>query len=171
MHGTAVAELTLADAERLVHRAMALWDNADDNLSLSDETGKLLLQIRDLPGDELAQATSDGLVLDVNAAGWDWFVDTTPAKDEEFLRDVDGTLLARHGGPAAGAVDLLSVLAHELGHLRGLGHVHGDSHNVMAPTLSVGERRLPPSAPAHQAATDQVFQRFAIAALLASNQS
>jgi len=54
------------------------------------------------------------------------------------------------------------VLAHELGHLRGLGHYHGDARAVMSATLPHGVRRLP------QAAVDQVFERSAINRFLAS---
>jgi hypothetical protein len=150
----AAAELTLDAAERLLQRALALWDVADDTLSLRDGSGKLQLQIRDLPSDEIARATVDGLWLDADAAGVGWFVDATPEENEEFLRDIDGTWFAHRGGLAADQVDLLSVLAHELGHLRGLGHEHGDAHQVMSPTLPLGVRRLPPSTPVHQAAVD-----------------
>ncbi len=150
----AAAELTLDAAERLLQRALALWDVDDDTLSLRDGSGKLQLQIRDLPSDEIARATVDGLWLDADAAGVGWFVDATPEENEEFLRDIDGTWFAHRGGLAADQVDLLSVLAHELGHLRGLGHEHGDAHQVMSPTLPLGVRRLPPSTPVHQAAVD-----------------
>ena len=109
---------------------------------MMDGLDGLSLQIRDLPGEQLAQATEDGLALDVNAAGWGWFVDGTPEDDEEFLRGLDGDLFALDGGPAAGQVDLLTVLAHELGHVRGLGHDHQDPQAVMSPTLPIGVRRF-----------------------------
>ena len=131
------ADLTLDAVQQLVQRAIALWDADDD-----DDLEGLSLQIRDLPGEQLAQATEDGLAVDVNAAGWGWFVDGTPEDDEEFLRGLDGDLFALDGGPAAGQVDLLTVLAHELGHVRGLGHDHQDPQAVMAPTLPVGVRRF-----------------------------
>lgn len=43
---------------------------------------------------------------------------------------------------AADGVDLLTVLAHELGHLLGLDHVEVES-DLMADILARGERRLP----------------------------
>jgi hypothetical protein len=62
-------------------------------------------------------------------------------------------------GPAAERVDLLSVLAHELGHLLGHGHQHDDPHDVMSDTLQAGVRRLPQP---YQAAVDQAFEDSAI---------
>ena len=44
---------------------------------------------------------------------------------------------------AAGRVDLLSVVTHELGHV--LGYDHDDPFDVMGATLSLGVRRLPTS--------------------------
>ena len=67
---------------------------------------------------------------------------------------IDGDVVRALRRAAAGQVDLLTVLAHELGHLRGLGHEHGDAHQVMSPTLPLGVRRLPPSTPVYQAAVD-----------------
>ena len=160
----AQAELTLDAAEQLVQRAIALWDADDNDVSLDNGLENLSLQIRDLPGSQLAQATADGLVLDVDAAGWGWFVDGTPEDDEEFLHGLGSDLFALDGSSAAGQVDLLSVLAHELGHVRGLGHDHQDPQAVMSPTLPLGVRRLP------QTAVDQVFQQTDVRRFLASGR-
>jgi hypothetical protein len=75
-------------------------------------------------------------VLSPNAAGYGWFVDATPGQDEEF--GADGAALA--GGPAAGRMDLLSVVLHELGHLA--GRADDDGTDLMAGTLALGTRRL-----------------------------
>jgi hypothetical protein len=58
--------------------------------------------------------------LDANAAGYGWSLD-----------------LAR--GPAAGQVDLMSAVMHELGHVLGYQHVD-DIHDVMFSSLSPGIR-------------------------------
>jgi hypothetical protein len=67
-------------------------------------------------------------------------VDLTPDNDNEFVRDKNGNLAAVDGGPAAGKMDLLSVVQHELGHLMGLDHVDGAVGYVMSPMLDAGER-------------------------------
>jgi hypothetical protein len=63
------------------------------------------------------------IVIDNDAAGWGWHVDTSTP-------------------PASGRVDLLSTVLHELGHIIGLDHDdHADS--PMAAALGSGTRHLP----------------------------
>ena len=58
--------------------------------------------------------------------------------------DVD-LLWALEDGPAYGSMDLLTVIAHELGHLLGLEHDDSHDHglDLMDATLEAGVRRLP----------------------------
>ena len=49
--------------------------------------------------------------------------------------------MAMRGGAAAGQIDLLTVLAHELGHLIGFGHNSEPGH-LMSETLAPGKRLL-----------------------------
>ncbi len=76
------------------------------------------------------------ITVDADASGYGWYVDTTPGNSSEFGR-------GRGHGTAAGAVDLLTVLTHELGHLVGHSEIFGDSNDVMGIALPVGVRRLP----------------------------
>jgi hypothetical protein len=89
---------------------------------------KARLVIADLPDNLLARTDGNRITLDINAAGYGWFIDRTPRSDSEFLS----------GAPAG--MDLLSVLAHELGHVAGLDHA---DTGVMTPTLAPGVRILP----------------------------
>jgi hypothetical protein len=69
--------------------------------------------------------------IDDDAAGQGWYIDASPADDSEF---------AASEGPAAGKVDLLTILMHELGHI--LGKEHKDE-GLMDELLAPGIRRRP----------------------------
>jgi hypothetical protein len=90
--------------------------------------------------------TSDVVQIDSNAGGFGWFIDPTPADNSEFGHaGASGSLMATGSSPAAGKMDLLTVVMHELGHVLGLGDVNTADNpgDIMDETLSPGVRRLP----------------------------
>ncbi|MDD2761250.1 MAG: tandem-95 repeat protein, partial [Methylomonas sp.] len=101
----------------------------------------------DITGSTLAQTTGEGLnvqiTFDTDAAGYGWFVDSTPSLTEEFLPTSNPyEWVAKAGSEAEGKMDLLSVWLHELGHALGMGH-SAEGGDFMAATLSPGVRLLP----------------------------
>jgi hypothetical protein len=102
------------------------------------------VRVRDLGGDLLGLAGGGTITLDDNAAGHGWFADPTPLEDEEF-RAADHVFAALADGPAAGRMDMLTVLMHELGHLAGLDDIDpaGASDRLMTESLPADIRRLP----------------------------
>ena len=44
------------------------------------------IRIVDLPGSRLGAAERNRILLDVNAAGYGWFIDSSPSDDREFQK-------------------------------------------------------------------------------------
>jgi len=97
----------------------------------------------DMMGLQIGGAVAGQIEIDDNAGGYGWFVDATPGDDSEYAGS--GTRLKADSGPAAGHVDLLTVLIHEFGHQIGLDDNYRADNGVdaMYGYMDVGERRLP----------------------------
>jgi hypothetical protein len=137
---TSSRPLAAADAELALVAALTIWEQAGADTSAA---AGATIEIVDLPGALLGEADGQAVRLDSDAAGYGWFVDATPFDDGEFAL-VGGRELRADASGAAGRIDLLTVVVHEVGHL--LGFDHGDAPQaggVMEPTLMPRVRRLP----------------------------
>jgi hypothetical protein len=92
----------------------------------------------------LTQPWADRVLISPDAAGYGWFTDVTPRGDKMFAPGATGSPRAElPGSAAAGRVDLLTVVLHEMAHLAGRPDEDGDAAggDLMAEALAPGVRR------------------------------
>jgi hypothetical protein len=136
--------LTLADLNSMVDAAIQRWVDAGATTAQIEAMRAVQFGVLDMAGIYVGTSNHGVVNIDVDGAGYGWFVDTTPGEDSEF--EGSGTrLTADAGGAAEGRLDLLTVLMHELGHQIGLDDVYvtSEGDDVMFGYMSVSERRLP----------------------------
>jgi hypothetical protein len=137
--GADPAPLTQQELRPIVAEAIASWAAAGLDPARLSALSRVAVGIADFPGPWLGMAFPGAIWIDRNAAGYGWSLD--PA------------------GPVPGKVDLLTVVAHELGHV--LGYADTDGSGLMGIYLDTGVRRLPdgsnpagpPAGPAPRAQT------------------
>ncbi|HYD37833.1 MAG TPA: cadherin-like domain-containing protein, partial [Allosphingosinicella sp.] len=136
--------LTMAELNSMVEAAIQRWIDAGATPAQVEAMRAVQFGIVDMAGIYVGTSEHGVINIDSDGAGYGWFVDTTPGEDSEF--EGSGTrLTADAGGAAAGKLDLLTVLMHELGHQIGLDdeYVTSEGDDVMFGYMRVGERRLP----------------------------
>jgi hypothetical protein len=134
--------LAEADVAPIVQEAISRWTDAGLDTIALQKLANVKTLIADLPGAKLAQVQDDTVVIDSDAAGYGWFVDSTPAADAEFTGDFDSKTLQATDPQAVDRIDLLTVVEHELGQIAGLDDLNTLADDVMSNTLGTGVRRL-----------------------------
>jgi len=138
--GSVVNEQQLAV---VVKEGVRRWLAAGES---AEELAGVRVAIADLPDLYLGQTHDKMIYIDADAAGYGWFIDTTPWDDAEFTsRIASAELKASDLGAPFERMDLLTLVMHELGHVLGHENVDVASHpqDLMAESLVVGVRRLP----------------------------
>jgi autotransporter-associated beta strand protein len=133
------SDLTQADLQPIIAEAIARWAAAGLDTATVARLSQVQFVIDDLDGCCLGKVEDDQIYLDVDAAGYGWFVDSTPTSDEEYASS-EGTAQAIDPR-AVDRIDLLTVVEHELGHIAGFDDLDSSADDVMAGILSAGVRR------------------------------
>ncbi|HET6237314.1 MAG TPA: hypothetical protein VFE41_20495 [Acetobacteraceae bacterium] len=138
--GSALSEKEL---EPIVVEAEAIWARVlgPDNAKLAILNG-ITVDIGTLSDGMIGLTQGDLITIDGTADGWGWFTNTSLAGNDEFdWISTPGVLTAEAGSAAAGEMDLLSTVLHEMGNAMGFREDTGQ--DVTGNVLAVGERRLP----------------------------
>jgi hypothetical protein len=157
--------LTQAELDAIAQAGIQRWAATGLSADQINYLEHVTYTISDLPGLYLGAATSGAVTVDVNAAGHGWFIDSNPLSDGAFGQNVNGDLFTTPSQAAAGHIDLLTTVMHEMGHELGLGDTYSLSTaaSLMYGYIVDGERRLPVAGETAGAVLGQVDGReFAI---------
>ncbi|MCA6125559.1 cadherin domain-containing protein [Bradyrhizobium sp. WSM 1704] len=149
--------LTQSQLDGVVAAAIAQWAAAGASAAQLAALHATTFSVADLaPGIVGAEQAPAHITIDVDADGHGWFIDPTPSDNSEFAHAANaaGTdLFADPTSPAAGHLDLLTAVSHELGHVLGLPDTatSSNANDLMHISLVDGERRMPDAADVAQA--------------------
>jgi hypothetical protein len=157
--------LSQAELDLILEAAIQRWAAAGASDEQIAAMRAVSVSVADLAGLTLGQSDVGSIVLDSDAAGWRWFIDSTPGDDSEYAGSGSRLLAADNLGLAGTRIDLLTVLTHELGHQIGLSDLSapGSGDELMFGTIGAGERRLPGSDDLAHAGSSPVAGAFAFA--------
>jgi Bacterial Ig domain/Dockerin type I domain len=141
--------LTQAELAPILSASIQRWEASGLTAAQDMQLHGVTAQIVNIKGGYLGQTLlgSSTIMVDDDGAGFGWYIDPTPMSDSEFPIMASSTRsYATPTSPAAGRMDLLTVVMHELGHVLGKDSLFGssDQNNLMYAYLTTGERRLPP---------------------------
>jgi Matrixin len=135
--------LTVADLQPVIQAAINSWQAAGLSAAGVQRLQAAQIQIAPLSNGWMAQTAGTQITLDPTAQGLGWYLDPTPNNTAEYPTQTALGLQASSGTPAANGVDLVTVLAHEMGHVLGLVDQTTQTNDVMYESLGVGVRRPP----------------------------
>ncbi len=135
--------ITQQEAQSLVPAAIAGWQAAGLDAAQLRKLASTQVLVGNLGSSILGEETLGVITINQTAAGDNWYVGAGSGSNQAFaLAGPRGELIATPGSAAANAVDLLTVLEHELGHVIGLAD-NTEIGDLMDITLGAGVRREP----------------------------
>ena len=165
-------DLSQAELNSVVAAAIAQWAHAGATPTQLAALAAITFSVADLSGNAIGEHSAGHIVIDTDAAGHGWYIDPTPSDSSEFAHaeNAAGTdLSADPASAAAGHLDLLTAVAHEMGHELGLPDLSGsaDAHELMYIDLADGERRLPDAGDVPLVNTSPLTPNIALGPLVA----
>jgi hypothetical protein len=144
--GPGAPSLTSEQLAGIVDAAVRRWSYGGLTPAEVATLNQTTVEIGDLPAGLLGSTTAAGIQVDWDAAGHGWYVDAAADDEAEFRHLLGSAELRATSGAAAGRMDLLSVVMHEMGHLLGLEDraEDGPPFGLMESSLPPATRRLPP---------------------------
>lgn len=130
--------------EPVVEEAVLRWADYGIGSKHISTLQDVEFRIADLAGSTIGLTFGNTIWLDIDAAGYGWFIDSTPWDDAEFSRRNTGSeLVAKRTSEAYGDIDLLTVVMHEMGHTLGFEDLtsEAESKDLMYEMLQSGVRR------------------------------
>ena len=153
--------LTQAELDIAVQWGIQHWIAAGisaDQLNVLQHT---TYEVGAVPSGWLGKSTPGHVSISADAAGYGWFIDPTPNDNSEFGNVVSATqAFTDPDQAAAGHMDLLTTVMHEMGVQLGLSDAYDPaaSSDLMFVQLTAGERRLPDAANVAQASEADIPQ-------------
>ncbi|MCE5303777.1 MAG: hypothetical protein LLF97_11820 [Planctomycetaceae bacterium] len=133
---SSAATLTEAELDSIVAEAINRL-SAELGSYVASTLASVNVKIASLDGATLGETAGTTILIDDDAAGYGWFVDSTPSDDAEYAAVTGSTAMAAlKGSAAATRVDLLTTVMHEMEHVLGYGHSSG----LMSDKLGAGVR-------------------------------
>ncbi len=137
--------VTQAQVQALLPEAIAAWQAAGLDAADVRRLEGVQVQVGNLGTSILGLEAAGVITINQTAAGYNWYVNASTARARRSAWPARQARLAGPGSPAAGEVDLLTVLEHELGHVIGLSD-NNQAGDLMDITLGLGVRRAPTAA-------------------------
>jgi parallel beta-helix repeat protein len=165
---TNAVAVTRAEVQTLLPLAIEAWAAAGLDAADLQKLEAVKVQVANLGTSILGLEAANTILINQTAAGQSWYLG---AGTGAFgLTGPGGERVAGPGSPAAGGVDFLTVLEHELGHVLDLPD-NNTAGDLMDITLGAGVRRTPSASDLAALAQSQGPSTTVPVTVLASNGS
>jgi hypothetical protein len=168
---TNAVAVTQAEVQTLLPLAIEAWAAAGLDAAEILKLEAVKVEVANLGTSILGLEAANTILINQTAAGYNWYLGVGTASTQAFgLTGPGDEGVASPGNPAAGRVDLLTVLEHELGHVLDLPD-NAMAGDLMDITLGAGVSRTPSASDVATLAQSQGISTTAVSTESTSNRS